>query len=73
MNKTYTKEQMLNYLQQMMDDFMKWEKYIGGDNKDLEEFAVHKMDAMIACKEMVEAFIQEPVNLQTDGKVTVGF
>ena len=28
---------------------------------------------MIACKNMVECLIGEPVNLQKDGKVTVGF
>lgn len=69
MNKTYTKEQMLNYLQQMMDDFKKWEKMLGFE----DERVLDKLTGMIACKEMVEAFIQEPVNLQSDGKVTVGF
>lgn len=73
MEKTYTKEQMLNYLQQMMDDFKKWEKYLDSENESSRSFAEHKLEAMIACKEMVEAFICEPVNLQCDGKVTVGF
>ena len=37
-----------------------------------EEMLRH-IDEMIACKEMVEAVICEPVNLRFDGKVTVGF
>ena len=69
MERTYTKEQMLNYLQQMMDDFKKWEERFGLDDERVEM----KLTGMIACKEMVEAFIHEPVNLQFDGKVTVGF
>lgn len=63
-----TKEQMINYLQQMMDRIKKLEERGVSD-----EFLNYKIDAMIACKEMVEAFIGEPVNLQMDGKVTVGF
>lgn len=64
-----TKEQMINYLQQMMDKVQDEIKQYGVDDRLVE----HRIDAMIACKEMVEAFIQEPVNLQKDGKVTVGF
>lgn len=61
------KEQMLRYLQSQMDDFMEWKAKFGMDS-----LAEHKLNAMIACKEMVEALIEEPVNLQKDGKVTVG-
>lgn len=65
--KTFKKSDLLRYLQSQMDDFMKeLERY--GIDKHTEK----KMDDMIACKEMVEALIQEPVNLQKDGKVTVG-
>lgn len=64
----YTKEDLLRYLQSMMDDFKRCE------GKNYPDFVLeHKVDAMIACKEMVEALIQEPVNLQSNGKVTVGF
>lgn len=64
-----TKEQMINYLQQMMDRVQADIKRYGADDRMVD----HRIDAMIACKEMVEAFIMEPVNLQKDGKVTVGF
>ncbi len=63
------REQMLQYLQSMLDDFMKEKERWGIEDRLVQ----HKMDAMIACKEMTEALIGEPVNLQVDGKVTVGF
>lgn len=66
---TFTKEDLLRYLQSQMDDFKKWEQKLGIEDR----YVGHKLDAMIACKEMVEALIQEPVNLQQDGKVTIGF
>lgn len=60
---------LLRYLQSQMDDFKKDERRYGiGDR-----IVMKKLDAMIACKEMVESFIQKPVNLQQNGKVTVGF
>lgn len=64
-----TKEGMLNYLQQMIDKVQTDITKFGKEDRMVE----HRIDAMIACKEMVEAFIQEPVNLGLDGKVTVGF
>lgn len=67
-NKTFTTEQLIKYLQSQMDDFKKNEEKFG-----MDRFTEHKLDAMIACKEMVEALIQEPVNLQQNGKVTIGF
>lgn len=63
------KEQMIAYLQSMMDDFKKAESKFGIDST----YVIEKLDAMIACKEMVEALIGEPVNLGINGKVTVGF
>lgn len=69
MNNTFTKEQMIGYLQSMMDNFKKEEERFGIEDRYVQK----KLDAMIACKEMVEALICEPVNLQLDGKVTVGF
>ena len=65
---TFTKDQMINYLQSMMDKFKHDEAKYGMDHH-----TEHILDAMIACKEMVETLIQEPVNLQKDGRVTVGF
>lgn len=63
------RDAMLRYLQSMLDDFMKEKERYGSDN----EWVLEKLTGMIACKEMVEALICEPVNLQLDGKVTVGF
>ena len=63
------KEQMITYLQSMMDDFKKEEAKYGIEDRTL----LKKLDNMIACKEMVEALIGEPVNLGINGKVTVGF
>lgn len=63
------KERMINYLQSMMDSFKRDEARYGIEDR----IVLHKLDAMIACKEMVEALIGEPVNLQQDGRVTVGF
>ena len=60
---------MLDYLQQMMDDVKEDEKIFGKEDRIVRS----KISAMIACKEMVEAFIMEPVNLGLNGKVTVGF
>lgn len=62
-------ERMINYLQSMMNSFKRDEARYGLDDR----IVLHKLDAMIACKEMVEALIGEPVNLQQDGRVTVGF
>ena len=64
-----TKEGLINYLQQMMDKVQDEIKRYGKDDRIVSK----RIDDMIACKEMVEAFIQEPVNLGLDGRVTVGF
>lgn len=65
--KTVSQEIMIGYLQSMMDNFKAQEERYG-----MSDYLEHKLDAMIACKEMVEALIGEPVNLQLDGKVTIG-
>jgi hypothetical protein len=62
-------QQMIAYLQSMMDDFKKEEARYGIEDRVVES----KLDAMIACKEMVEALIGKPVNLGVNGIVTVGF
>ena len=67
--KTYTEENLIAYLQSQMDDFQEELKRYGFEDRVVKS----KLDAMIACKEMVEALIRELVNLQKDGKVTVGF
>ena len=63
------KEALIRYLQSQMDDFKKYEAKFGLDDRIVD----HKLDAMIACKEMAESLIGEPVNLGVDGVVWVGF
>ena len=60
-------EKMLAYLQERLTNFKKLEKQ-GYPSEYLER----TLDSLIACKRMVECLIQKPVNLQKDGKVTVG-
>ena len=62
------KEQMIAYLQNMLDRYKRDEERFG-----MDETTERKLDEMIACKEMVECLIGEPVNLGLDGKVTIGF
>ena len=63
------KEKMLAYLQNLMDEFMKEKERFGEDDRIVSKM----LNNLIACKEMTEALIGEPVNLQMDGKVTIGF
>ena len=67
-SKNIAAEQMLRYLQSQMDDYKQEEQKYGADDRIVRK----KCDAMIACKEMAEALIGMPVNLQIDGRVTVG-
>lgn len=67
--KEFTTTDLIRYLQSQMDDFKEEEARYGIEDRGVQ----HKLDAMIACKEMVEALIEEPVNLQINGIVTVGF
>lgn len=67
--KTIKATTMLEYLQEMLTDFEESKELWGKNDRVVE----HKFDAMIACKEMVESLIGEPVNLGKDGNVTVGF
>lgn len=64
-----TEKQMLDYLQAQLTKFQKYEEKYGMD----DEIVVSMFDGMIACKEMAEALLGLPVNLQKDGIVTVGF
>lgn len=63
------KNKMINYLQSMMDSFQEDLKKYGMEDRMVQK----KLDAMIACKDMAEAIIGMPINLQQDGLVTVGF
>ena len=69
MKNVFSRDDLLRYLQSQMDDFKKWEAKFGLNDRLVDS----KLDAMIACKEMVESLIGEPVNLGVDGVVWVGF
>ena len=69
MKATVTREQMIDYLQNKLDRFKVLEEKYGFENEYVSEF----FDEMIACKEMAEVLLGEPVNLGLNGKVTVGF
>ena len=85
MKQTVNSTAMIQYLQELMDAYKEEEQMFNewAANREfkLEDVTVYgktdsarrQMRNMIACKEMVEALIGEPVNLRKDGKVTVGF
>lgn len=61
--------QLLSYLKAKLTRFQaELEKY-GPEDRGVQRL----MDEMLACKEMAEVVIGAPVNLQMDGKVTIGF
>lgn len=62
------KQAFLTYLQSQMDNFQADLKKYGKKDR----VVLKKCDAMIACKEMAEAILREPVNLGIDGIVTIG-
>ncbi len=64
-----TRQTLLDYLQSQMDDYKENEKRYGKDDRVVRD----KCSAMIACKEMVEVIIKEPVNLGLNGVISVGF
>lgn len=66
---TVTREALINYLQHDMDKAMSLLKDYGSDDERVQSH----ISQLIGAKELAEAIIQEPVNLQKDGKVTVGF
>jgi hypothetical protein len=61
-------KKMIAYLQHQMNEFKKLEKMLG----DEDERTISAMEQMIGAKELVEAVIEKPVNLQIDGQVTIG-
>lgn len=62
-------EKMLAYLKMRLDDYLWEEKAYGAEDR----FVAKKLTGLLACKQMVEAMIQKPVNIQKNGEVTVGF
>lgn len=68
-NVSVSASQMLSYLEAKLKKFEYYNERYGMDDRRTS----FVFDEMIACKEMVEALICAPVNLQKDGKVTVGF
>lgn len=69
MKESVPTEVLLRYLQSMLDDFIECRERWGSDDKIVHD----KLIGMLACKDMVEALIHTPVNLQMDGRVTTGF
>lgn len=66
---TVAKQQLIDYLQGMLDGVKESEKRWGAN----DPLTQSQIDSMIACRVMVEAVIGEPVNLLVTGKVTIGF
>ena len=60
---------MLAYLQDRLTDALEDCRIYGPDDR----IASKKLNACIACKDMVETLICKPVNLGKDGTVTVGY
>lgn len=66
--KEIKKQDMIAYLQAGLTRWKEEEKRFPDDERTWKH-----LDRLIYQKEMVEALIGEPVNLQKDGKVTVGW
>ena len=62
-------ERIIALLQQKLTSWMKDRETYG----DEDRMVVKDLDRLVACKDFAEALIGKPVNLQMDGKVTVGF
>lgn len=60
---------MLRYLNSMFDSWLVEKDKYGMDDRLVKSH----MTGMLACKDMVEALIGMPVNLQLDGNLTLGF
>lgn len=61
-------DKMIDYLQSQLDDLTKEIERFGLEDRIVKK----KMDQLLGNKDMVEALIGQPVNLQQDGKVTIG-
>lgn len=62
-------QKMINYLQAKLTRLNDMIEKYGIEDREVE----HRFDELIAQKELVEAMIEQPVNLRKDGNVTVGF
>ena len=69
MNKYVSSADMLSHLQFLLSEYMEEKERYGADDRIVNR----KMHDMIACKNMCECLLSVPINLQRDGKVTVGF
>ena len=61
-------EKLLAYLQNRLTTIQKLE-----EDGYPQDYVEESLIGLIDCKEMAECLIEKPVNLQKDGKVTVGF
>ena len=68
-NKQVSQETMLNYLQMMLTAWKLDVDRYGRSDRQVQK----DLDRMCACKSMVETLIGVPVNLEINGRVTVGF
>ena len=66
--RTFTEKDLLDFLQNGLTEYLEEVKECGEDR--LSDMHLYWL---IGQKEMVECLICQPVNLQKDGKVTVGF
>ena len=62
-------KQIIVYLEVKLQKFEASKEKWGMEDRE----TIRLFDEMIACKEMAEVLIGAPVNLQKDGKVTIGF
>ena len=67
-------EQMIEYLEEMMTKVKAEEAHYKESNSERDKRRYERdIDRMLACKDMVEAIIGQPVNCRLDGTVTIGF
>ena len=69
MERVVTQKQMIDYLQMFLTGWMEDAMTYGDEDRIVQK----DLDRLCACKCMVETLIGQPVNLQMDGKVTVGY
>ena len=66
---TITQTQMLDYLQTSLNAWLADKAHYGMEDRMVKK----DMDRLLGCKCMVETLIGQPVNLQLDGNVTLGY
>lgn len=67
MMRTVTEEELLNGLQALMNQYIKYRDRYGEE----DTLTMMYYEWMIGAKELVEMVLECPVNLQKDGKVTL--